>query len=270
MAERQMTKSERDDFALVPGVSVSSMKNDGVAEVKFPRCDAAVLKRNGSEWDLADAILAECSETGDDGVRNELHALMKAMRAEIAKNRGFELSFERIRKLRKVASAFPPGRRRPAVSLEGHLEAGTPEALDGFINSAPPGAILTRNYIRGLKHPDEKAEQDQQKTERRRQIVDQRIALQKLCREQEMKADKLMREKEELEQRYTTVCRSLGKELEPISPALVPEGEPPLTVAEDLERAVAILLIARGFDPKADQLKTAIGDLVKAALVQAQ
>ena len=79
-----------------------------------------------------------------------------------------------------------------------------------------------------------------------------------------------MREKEELEQRYTTVCRSRGKEPEPISPALVPEGEPPLTVAEDLERAIAILLIARGFDPKADQLKRAIGDLVKAALVQAQ
>ena len=264
------SKSSVADNSQELGADAYSMKNDAVAELQFPLCDAAVQKIDSGDWDLADAILAECSETGDAGVRNELHALMKAMRDEIAKNRGVALSFERVRKLRKVASAFPAGRRRPGVSLEAHLEAGTPDALDAFISDAPSGTSLTRNYIRGLKHPDEKAEQDQQKTERRRQIVDQRTALQKLCREQEMKADKLMREKEELEQRYTTVCRSLGKEPEPISPALVPEGEPPLTVAEDLERAIAILLIARGFDPKADQLKRAIGDLVKAALVQAQ
>ena len=36
---------------------------------KFPLCDAAVRKMEGGEWDLADAILAECSETGEDGVQ---------------------------------------------------------------------------------------------------------------------------------------------------------------------------------------------------------
>ena len=95
---------------------------------------------NGNgEWELADAILAECSETGRGRGAEWFYAKMEAMRQEIATNHGVELSFERIRKLRKVASAFPPGRRRPAVSLEGHLEAGTPEALDAFINSAPNG-----------------------------------------------------------------------------------------------------------------------------------
>ena len=113
--------------------SAAAVKNAALAEIKFPRCDAAVRKTVGGEWDLADAILAECSETGEDGVRNGSYAKMEAMREEIATNHGVELSFERIRKLRKVASAFPPGRRRPAVSLEGHLEAGTPEALDAFI-----------------------------------------------------------------------------------------------------------------------------------------
>ena len=93
----------------------------------------------GGEWDLADAIVAECSETGDDGVRNGSQAKMEAMREEIAKNHGVELSFERIRKLRKVASAFPPGRRRPGVSLEGHLEAGTPDALDDVDQERPGG-----------------------------------------------------------------------------------------------------------------------------------
>ena len=178
-------------------------------------------RSSGGGWDLADAIVAECSETGDDGVKNESYALMNAMRNEIAKNRGVELSFERIRKLRKAASAFPPGRRRPAaVSLEGHLEAGTPDVLDELINSAPNGAILTRNYIRGLKHPSEKAEQDQQKAERRHQKEDQTRAWQDLCRQQERQMEKLVREKAERERQYTDLCRSIGKEPEPFSPAV--------------------------------------------------
>ena len=92
-----------------------SMKNAALAEIQFPLCDAAIRKIDGGDWELADAIVAECSETGDDGVKNKSYAKMEAMRQEIAKNRGVELSFEQIRKLRKVASAFPPGRRRPAV-----------------------------------------------------------------------------------------------------------------------------------------------------------
>ena len=161
-------------------------KNAALPEIEFPLCDAAVQKIEGGGWDLADAIVAECSETGDDGVKNESYALMNAMRDEIAKNRGVELAFERIRKLRKAASAFPPGRRRPgAVSLEGHLEAGTPDVLDELINSAPSSATLTRNYIRQLKHSSEKAEQDQQKAERRQQKEDQRTALQNICRQLE-------------------------------------------------------------------------------------
>jgi len=220
-------------------------------------------KRYDSEWELADAILAECCETGKDGVRNESYAKMEAMRQEIAANHGVERSFERIRKLRKVASAFPPGRRRPAVPLEGHLEAGTPEALDEFIKSAPKGATLTRNYIRGLKHPAKKAEQDQQKAERRHQIEDQRTALQNLCRQ-------LERATEEREQRYIALCRSVDKEPEPFSPPLSPEDEPSLTVAKDLEQALRVLLTARGFNPKAENIKRAIEEFVRAVLAQQQ
>ena len=233
------------------------------AEIKFPLCDAAVRKMEGGEWELADAIVAECSETGDDGVRNESYAKMKAMRQEIATNHGVDLSFERIRKLRKVASAFLPGRRRPAVSLEAHLEAGTPEALHAFIDSAPNGTPLTREYIRQLKHPAEKAKQDQQKAERRHQIEDQRTALLNVCRQ-------LERERDVRDQQYAELCRSAGKEPEPISPPLVPEGEPPRTLAADLEQAFGMVLIARGFDPKADRIRKAIGDFVSAVLAQPQ
>ena len=147
------------DTAKVP------VKSTGAPVVSFPRCDAAVRKVNGSEWELADAIVAECSETGDDGVRNDTYALMEAMRDEIAQNHGVALSFERIRKLRQVASAFTAGRRRPAVSIEGHLEAGTPDALDALINGIPKGTALTREYIRQSEESDRagRAEQAQRR-----------------------------------------------------------------------------------------------------------
>jgi hypothetical protein len=229
------------------------------AEIKFPLCDAAVGKREGSEWELADAILAECFEPGENGVRNGSNAKMEAMRKEIAKNHGVDLSVERIRKLRDAASSFPPGRRRPAVSLEGHLRAGTPEALDALIKKAPKGAALTCAVIRQLKHPTEKAEQDQQKAERRHQTDDQRVVLQGLCRQLEKKL-------EEREQRYIDLCRSIDKEPELFSAPLSSEEEPTRAVAEDLEQGLRALLLSRGFDPAVH--KQAVADFVKAVLAQ--
>ena len=149
---------------------------------------------------------------------NESYAKMKAMREEIAANHGIDLSFERIRKLRKVAAAFPPGRRRPAASMEAHLEAGAPEKLDALIDSAPKDTPLTREWIRRHKNPEDKAKQAQQKAERRRQVKDQQTALVNVCRQ-------LEREKDEREQRYADLCRSVGREPEPFAPPLSPEHD---------------------------------------------
>lgn len=230
--------------------------------IKFPLCDAAVLAREGGEWKLADAIVAECSEPGEDGVRNESYAKMDSMRTEIAKNHGVELSFERIRKLRKVASAYPAGRRRPGISVEAHIEAGTPEVLNELVKAAPAGTAFTREYIRQWKHPTATAEQAAQKEERRHQVEDQRLALQSLCRT-------LEREKEQSETRYEELCRSLGKEPKPFFPPPAPKDEPSLTVAEELERALRRLLVSRGIDPSTDACKAAIADFVKAILAPA-
>lgn len=231
------------------------------AKVGFPLCDAAVRNLTHDTWDLADAIMAECSEPGPDGVRTEAYAKIRAMREEIVRNHGIRLSFERLRKLRQVAAAFPPGRRRPAVSLEAHLEAGAPEKLDALIDSAPKDIPLTREWIRRQKNPEDKAKQDQQKSERRRQVKDQQTALVNVCRQ-------LEGEKEEREQRYLDLCRSVGKEPEPFSPPLSPEHESTLTVAHDLEQALRVLLIARGFDPTADDIKQAIDVFVRAVVAQ--
>jgi hypothetical protein len=224
------------------------------AGVEFPLCDAAVRSSEGSEWGLADAILAECSETGADGVNNHSYAKLNMMREEIAKNHGVDLSFERVRKLRQAASAFTPSRRRLGVSLEGHLEAGTPEALDRIIANAPEGTAFTRKFIRQAMHPTETAEQENQQNERRHDVEDKHKVLQDHYRQ-------LERENEFLKQHYTDECRSSGKEPQPLPPQ---EGAASRTVAEDLEHSLRVLLMSRGFDPAADNVKQAIRKLVTA------
>ena len=88
-------------------------------------------------------------------------------------------------------------------------------------------------------------------------------ALQNICRQLERAA-------EERGQRYMALCRSVGREPEPFSPPLSPANEPSLAVAEDLEQALRVLLTVRGFDPKADNIKRAIDEFVRAVLAQQQ
>jgi hypothetical protein len=99
--------------------------------------------------------------------------------------------------------------------------------------------------------------------ERRHQIEDQRSALQNICRQ-------LERALEERDQQYIGLCHSVGKEPEPFPPPLSPDNEPSLTVAEDLERAIRVLLTVRGFNPKADNIRQAIEKFVLAVLAQQQ
>ncbi len=250
------------------GKSVNPASGEAVADgVKFPRCDVAVRNLEKNEWALADAILAECPDPGPDGVKNNAYGVIEALREGIAKNHGVDLSFERIRKLRKVAAAFPPGRRRPAVSLEAHLEAGTPEALDKFIKLAPAGSAFTREFIRGLKRPNDETDKRNRDAERRRQTEDQRVALQDLCRQKERECDQLEHERDHYKERYLGACRSIGRE--PVPPPPAPPKDPASNVDEgDLKRAVVALLMAHGIDVTPTEVKVAIQNLVAAALAQ--
>lgn len=177
----------------------------------YPLCDAAVGRMAKGGWELADAILAECCEPGENGVRNGSQAKIEEMRHEIANNHGIDLSPRRVRKLRQVAAAYPPGRRRPGVSLEAHLEAGTPDALDKIINDAPAGTAFTVANVRALMHPTEQGGQNTHKQEQGRQEKDHAQALQDICRKLEKENEHLHKENDQLLQRYTEACRSGGR-----------------------------------------------------------
>jgi hypothetical protein len=248
------------DNSREPSTNAYGISNAAVVELRFPRCDAAVRTLTHDTWELADAIVAECSEPGPNGVRNDSHAKINAMREEIARNHGIDLSFERVRKLRKVAAAFPPGRRRPAVCLEAHLEAGSPQALDDTINRTPPGVAITRAHVRSLTHPNEAEEKEKRNDERRHQIADQRLALQNICRD-------LGRQRDEREAQYLTLCRELGREPVPFDPVSAKDASP-TSLAEDLDQSLRALLLARGFDPTTAEVTVAIDHLVQVALAQ--
>lgn len=225
--------------------------------VEFPLCDAAVENIKRDEWALADAILAECSEPGANGVRTGSNASMEKMRAEIARNHGVELSFERVRKLRKAASTFPAGRRRPGdASLEAHLEAGTPDKLDELIRKAP-GTTLTVSRIRQAKSPEEKAQREKEDEERRTQTREKQDALQDHHDEQH-------RESEDLQELSTGLEHSAAATPAPASPPAPKKKETSRGSAEALTEALRMLVMSHGIDPGADKVRQAIQTFVAA------
>jgi hypothetical protein len=229
------------------------------ATVEFPLRHAAVGNIGRDKWVLADAILAECSEPGSIGVRTGSYTKMEKMRAEIARNHGVELSLERVRKLRKVASAFPAGRRRPGeASLEAHLEAGTPDELDELIRKTP-GTALSVSRIRQAKSPEEKEKAQRQKEdeERRTQTQEKRDGLQE-------HQDQHHRVSEHLEESSTGPNRRAPGEPTPVSPP-APKKEA-RGVAEALTEAVRVLVKSHGIDPGAGKVRQAIETFVAAVV----
>jgi hypothetical protein len=221
--------------------------------VEFPQCHAAVGNIERDEWALADAILAECSEPGPNGVRTGSYAKMDNMRAEIARNHGVDLSLERVRKLRKAGSAFPAGRRRPGeASFEAHLEAGTPDELDELIRKTP-GTALTVSRIRQAKSPEQKAQRRKEDEERRTQIREKRDALQEHHDRQHG---------QHLEESWTGPDRSAAAKATPVSP---PAPNSP-GVAKALTEGLCVLVKAHGIDPGADKVRRAIQTFVAAVV----
>jgi hypothetical protein len=227
--------------------------------VEFPLCHAAVGNIERHEWALADAILAECSEPGANGVRTGSYSKMEKMRAEIARNRGVELSLERVRKLRKAASTFPAGRRRSAeVSLEAHLEAGTPDELDELIRKTA-GTALTVTRIRQAKLREEKAQQEKEDEERRTQTREKQDALQD-------HHDQQHRVSEHPEESSTGLDCSAAAKPTPVSPPAPKKEETSRGGAEALTEALRVLVKSHGIDPGADKVRRAIQTFVAAVV----
>jgi hypothetical protein len=236
--------------------TATAMPAGAATAVEFPLCHAAVANIACGTWVLADAILAECSEPGPNGVRTGSYTRMEKMRVEIARNHGVELSLERVRKLRKAASTFPPGRRRPGeASLEAHLEAGTPDELEELVRKFPDTA-LTVARIRQAKSPDEKAQRAKEHEERRTQTREKQDALQD-------HHDQQHRISEHLEETPTGLDRAAAKPT-PVSPPAPKKEETSRGGAEALTEALRVLVQSHGIDSGADEVRQAIQAFVAA------
>jgi hypothetical protein len=226
--------------------------------VEFPLCHAAVRNIERDGWALADAILAECSEPGPNGVRTDSYAKMDKMRAEIAGAHGVELSLERLRKLRKAAFTFPAGRRRPGeASLEAHLEAGTPDELDELIQKTP-GTALTVSRIRQAKSPEEKAQRQRETEERRAQSREKREALQDHGDQRRVSGN--------LEESSTGLDGGAAAKRPSVLPPAPKKENPSPGVAEALTEGLRALLKSHGIDPGADKVRRAIQSFVAAVV----
>jgi len=242
--------------------NATAMPDATAPVVEFPLCHAAVKNIERDEWVLADAILAECSEPGLNGIRTGSYSKMEKMRAEIIRNHGVELSFERVRKLRKVASAFPAGRRRPGeASLEAHLEAGSPEELDELILKTP-NIVLTVSFIREAKSLEQKAQRQREDEERRIQTQEKRDALQDYDDQQRRVATGAV--DEHLEQSSTDTDGSAAAKPTPVSPPAPNNEEPSRGGVEALTEELRDWVKSHNGDPEADTVRRAIQTLVAA------
>jgi hypothetical protein len=102
--------------------------------IQFPLTLAAVQKGEKSQWAIGDALLAEIKPS-KSGIRDKSRQQFAVCSRELAEQ-GFEAySAGRLRHLRDLAQHFPAGRRQPAVSLDAHISAGSPENLTKVIEA---------------------------------------------------------------------------------------------------------------------------------------
>jgi len=109
---------------------------------KFPRVLAAIEQLEKSKtkhlWTLADALIAECG--GDDDARRRASSHAKngsgeklAQCVAMLVKHGYEYEAQTLRNIRDAGITFPKDRRYPGISLWIHLEAGSPDFLDGLV-----------------------------------------------------------------------------------------------------------------------------------------
>jgi hypothetical protein len=102
---------------------------------------AAVRDLDSSNWEIGDALLAECGPPGN----NEI--LRKAS-AYLLEEGGVEYDVERLSELRRVAYAFPVSERRAEYCWVIHREAGSPEMLAWIIAGTPKGTVIDLRHVK--------------------------------------------------------------------------------------------------------------------------
>lgn len=110
---------------------------------KFPKTIAAIQRRDRSQWEIGDALLAE---TDVGGSHDELQEVAEEL--EHQKIEGY--SIEHLRKLRATSHNFPSRARETSISWDAHKHAGSPEMLETIVKSAGSKPV-TRDLVRSMK-----------------------------------------------------------------------------------------------------------------------
>jgi hypothetical protein len=89
---------------------------------KFPESAQAAHELRRSEWEIADALLAEAKP-------NNLDAVL----AELTENGVTTYTKRDLKRLRKAAELFPPHRRHVGIPIRTHLIVRNPDLLDKIV-----------------------------------------------------------------------------------------------------------------------------------------
>jgi len=111
----------------------------------FPKTLAAAMAREGSVWNLGDALIEEVGPPGRNHIKTGSYAKVEAARQFLA-TQGIVYAFTHLIKHRDTAHAFPPDLRRYTFTI--HIEACNPATLDAIVAALPEGETLTAAYTR--------------------------------------------------------------------------------------------------------------------------
>jgi len=119
---------------------------------KFPGVLDAIREADQTNWELGDALLAECGP--HDGERG-----LKEAAKELAEHSSAELSVPKLARLRRVAEAFPPNRRYP-LPWKLHEAARSPRFLDLVVRLARrTGQPVTKRLIEAIRQEQHKRDE---------------------------------------------------------------------------------------------------------------
>jgi hypothetical protein len=137
--------------------------------LEFPKVIKAAQAATNATWALADAVLAAVKKSPSDDTVGLSASCIERMAAEIEKHVGREYGAYRLRQFERVATAFPPSKRRKGASVEICIEAGTPENLTAILKVAKEvkhKRPVSSRDVRKIIDSHNKKHKDTPKTER--------------------------------------------------------------------------------------------------------
>jgi len=140
------------------------------ATLEFPNVVDAVRKRDGSLWEIGDALIKECGMPPKSGVHDGSRERIKRAAKELTDLKIEGYGINTLVKIRNIAANFPMGARRAPISWDAHASAGSPEMLAKILERTASEKV-NRKIVRAMRPLVEREEERAHEEKRKAQVT---------------------------------------------------------------------------------------------------